>query len=79
MDYQPSLQLRLDRLDEVHALPRWLRDVAAHPLAWAERRGRLRLDWFAGRGWNGGSGHTVLGLDGPGRASDHAPIVAEFT
>ncbi len=28
--------------------------------------------------WSGGRGHTVTGLDGPGRASDHAPIVAEF-
>jgi endonuclease/exonuclease/phosphatase family metal-dependent hydrolase len=78
VDYEPTLQLRLERLDEVHALPRWLRSAAARPLAWAERRGRLRLDWFAGRGWRGGRGRTVPGLDGPDRASDHAPIVAEF-
>ena len=25
-----------------------------------------------------GNGGTVAGLDGPGKASDHAPIVAEF-
>ena len=78
VDYEPTLELRLDRLDEVNALPQWLRVAAARPLAWAERRGRLRLDWFAGRGWRGGRGRTVHGLDGPGRASDHAPIVAEF-
>jgi hypothetical protein len=47
-------------------------------LAWAERRAALRLDWFAGRGWAGGHGITVQGVSGPGKASDHAPIVAEF-
>ena len=47
-------------------------------MAWAEGRAHLRLDWFAGRGWQGGSGATVRGLDGPGRASDHAPLVADF-
>jgi endonuclease/exonuclease/phosphatase (EEP) superfamily protein YafD len=47
-------------------------------LDWAERRGSLRLDWFASRGWRDGSGRTVRGLDGPGRASDHAPLIAEF-
>jgi endonuclease/exonuclease/phosphatase family metal-dependent hydrolase len=77
-DREPTLQLRLDRLDEVNALPAWLRRAAAAPLAWAERRGALRLDWFAGRGWHGGRGATVRGLDGAGRASDHAPIIAEF-
>jgi hypothetical protein len=52
--------------------------LAGRLLAHAERRARLRLDWFAGRGWHGGHGSTVPGLDGPGLASDHAPLVAEF-
>jgi endonuclease/exonuclease/phosphatase family metal-dependent hydrolase len=77
-DATPTLQLRFERLEEVHALPAPLRAVARRVLDWAERRGRLRLDWFAGRGWRGGSGFAVAGLDGPGRASDHAPLVAEF-
>ncbi len=78
VDHAPTLRLRLDRLDEVNALPRPLRRAAAPVLDWAERRGALRLDWFAGRGWQGGSGVSVQGFDGPGRASDHAPIAAEF-
>jgi endonuclease/exonuclease/phosphatase family metal-dependent hydrolase len=78
VDYAPTLQLRLDRLDEVNALPGWLRRAAGGVLEWAERRGALRLDWFAGRGWRGGGGATIRGLDGPGCASDHAPIVASF-
>jgi endonuclease/exonuclease/phosphatase family metal-dependent hydrolase len=75
-DRRPTLQLRLDRLGEA----RGLLGVGAlsRILAWAERRAGLRLDWFAGRGWRGGRGATVAGLDGPGKASDHAPIVAEF-
>ena len=77
-DGAPTLQLRFERLEEVHVLPRLLRSVAWRVLDWAERRGRLRLDWFAGRGWRGGRGFAVGGLDGPGRASDHAPLVAEF-
>lgn len=78
VDYERTLQLRLDRLDEVNVMPEWVRRAAAPALAWAESRGTLRLDWFAGRGWRGGRGHTVRGLDGRGQASDHAPIVAEF-
>jgi endonuclease/exonuclease/phosphatase family metal-dependent hydrolase len=77
-DGDPTLQLRFERLDEVRVLPGALRSAARRVLDWAERRGRLRLDWFAGRGWRGGGGRTVRGLDGPGRASDHAPITAEF-
>jgi endonuclease/exonuclease/phosphatase family metal-dependent hydrolase len=77
-DGSPTLQLRFERLDEVRALPKPLRTTARRALDWAERRARLRLDWFAGRGWRGGSGTTVRGLDGPGRASDHAPLTAEF-
>jgi endonuclease/exonuclease/phosphatase family metal-dependent hydrolase len=77
-DDTPTLQLRFERLDEVRALPAPLRAVARRLLDWAERRGRLRLDWFAGRGWHDGRGFTVRGFDGPGRASDHAPLVAEF-
>ena len=78
VDRAPTLQLRFDRIDELRAAPHFVRAAAHRALRWAERRGRLRLDWFAGRGWSGGRGHTVHGLDGPGRASDHAPIVAEF-
>jgi endonuclease/exonuclease/phosphatase family metal-dependent hydrolase len=77
-DRKPTLRLRLERLDEVRALFGPLAGPARHMLRWAEARGRQRLDWFAGRGWRGGSGFTVEGLDGPGRASDHAPIVGEF-
>jgi endonuclease/exonuclease/phosphatase family metal-dependent hydrolase len=84
VDFAPTLQVRFDRLDEVHALPAALRRAAAPLLRWAEGRGTLRLDWFAGRGWGdatapaGAHGRTAHGLDGPGCASDHAPIAAEF-
>jgi endonuclease/exonuclease/phosphatase family metal-dependent hydrolase len=78
VDFAPTLQLRFDRVDEAAVVRRVLGPLARPLLAWAERRGALRLDWFAGRGWRGGRGSTVHGLDGPGRASDHAPIVAEF-
>ena len=77
-DGSPTLQLRFERLDEVRAMLRPLRAAMRRALDWAESRGRLRLDWFAGRGWKGGHGITVHGLDGPGRCSDHAPLVAEF-
>jgi len=75
-DRQPTLDLRLGRLPEARGalastLPRPIR-------SWMERRAHLRLDWLAGRGWSAGRGYTVRGLDGPGRASDHAPLVAEF-
>jgi len=78
VDHEPTLQLRFERLDEMRALFGPLHGAARRLLGWAERRGRLRLDWFAGRGWRGGRGLTVADLDGPGRASDHAPIVAEL-
>jgi endonuclease/exonuclease/phosphatase family metal-dependent hydrolase len=79
-DGSPTLGLRFERLGEVHALPRPLRAIASRGLAWAERRARLKLDWVAARGFrhDAGRGETVVGLDGPGRASDHAPIVAEL-
>jgi endonuclease/exonuclease/phosphatase family metal-dependent hydrolase len=83
-DRAPTLQLRLDRLEETQQLFGPLAGAARRALAWAEQRGRLRLDWFAGRGWTnaaarpGEHGDTVPGLDGPGRASDHAPLVARF-
>jgi len=79
-DRSPTLGLRFERLGEVHALPQPLRALASRGLAWAERRARLRLDWIAARGFHhdGGSGETIVGLDGPGRASDHAPIVADL-
>jgi endonuclease/exonuclease/phosphatase family metal-dependent hydrolase len=77
-DFAPTLRLRDDRLEELHALPGVLRVPAARVLTWAVHRGALRLDWIAGRGWNGGSGRTVHGLDGPGLASDHAPVLAEM-
>ncbi|HXJ70524.1 MAG TPA: endonuclease/exonuclease/phosphatase family protein [Verrucomicrobiae bacterium] len=79
-DRSPTLGLRFERLGEVHALPRPLRAIASRGLAWAERRAQLRLDWIAARGFlhDAGIGETITGLDGPGRASDHAPIVAEL-
>jgi len=78
VDFAPTLQLRLDRIDEAATLRRLLGPVGRAIMRFAERRGALRLDWFAGRGWKGGRGSTVRGLDGAGRASDHAPIVAKF-
>ena len=79
-DRSPTLGLRFERLGEVHALPQPFRALASRGLAWAERRARLRLDWIAARGFHhdAGSGETIVGLDGPGRASDHAPIVADL-
>lgn len=75
-DREPTLALRFARVPEATGP---LDSPLVRPvLRWAERRARLRLDWFAGRGWSGGRGETVRGLDGPGRASDHAPLVAEF-
>lgn len=78
VDYAPTLGMRFSRLGEVHAMPVLLRSLASHGMAWAERRARLRLDWIATRGFAPAShaGSTVPGLDGPGRASDHAPITA---
>jgi endonuclease/exonuclease/phosphatase family metal-dependent hydrolase len=78
VDRQPTLQLRFDRLDELRAFPDFVHKGVSAALRWAERRGRLRLDWFAARGFSGGRGFTVPGLDGHDRASDHAPIVAEM-
>ena len=76
MDRSPTLHLRFVRVPEAFgplAVP-----IARPVLRWAERRAHLRLDWFAGRGWRNGTGGTVHGLDGPGKASDHAPLFAEF-
>jgi endonuclease/exonuclease/phosphatase family metal-dependent hydrolase len=78
VDYAPTLQVRFERLDEVDRLFGPFRGLAHRALRWAERRALLRLDWFAGRGWKHGRGWTPHGLDGPGKASDHAPIGAEF-
>jgi len=78
VDRAPTLQLRLDRLGETRSLFGPLARRASRALAWAERRAALKLDWFAARGFAGGHGSTVAGLDGRERASDHAPIVAEF-
>jgi endonuclease/exonuclease/phosphatase family metal-dependent hydrolase len=78
VDFAPTLQLRDERLEELHALPWPVRVVAKRVLSWAVHRGALRLDWICGRGWRGGSGFTVRGLDGQGLASDHAPIVAQL-
>lgn len=83
-DREPTLQVRLERLEETQQLFGPLAPAARRALRWAEQRARLRLDWFAGRGWTnaaaapGEHGDTVSGLDGPGRASDHAPLVARF-
>jgi len=78
VDRAPTLKLRFDHVDELRVLPRLARRRVRHAMSWAERRARLRLDWFAARGFMGGRGHTVDGLDGRGRASDHAPIVCEL-
>ena len=78
VDRVPTLQLRFDRIDELRAFPDFVQRGVRGALAWAERRGRLRLDWFAARGFGGGHGHTVQGLDGRGGASDHAPIICEL-
>jgi endonuclease/exonuclease/phosphatase family metal-dependent hydrolase len=78
VDHEPTLRLRFDRLDELRSLFGPAHGLARRLFARAEQRARLRLDWFAGRGWQGGRGSTVPDLDGPGRASDHAPLVAEF-
>jgi len=78
VDREPTLQLRFDRLDELRGFPVFVQRAVRSTLAWAERRGRLRLDWFTGRGWKATGGFTVAGLNGPGKASDHAPIVAWF-
>jgi len=78
VDHEPTLRLRFDRLDELRTLFGPAHGLARRLFARAEQRARLRLDWFAGRGWQGGRGFTVSDFDGPGRASDHAPLVAEF-
>jgi endonuclease/exonuclease/phosphatase family metal-dependent hydrolase len=78
VDRYPTLNIRFSRLDEARGVLSLLGPLADRLLGWAEKRGRLRLDWFAGRGWRDGRGATVRGLNGPGQASDHAPIVAEF-
>lgn len=75
-DREPTLALQFVRLPEATGP---LASPLARPLLrWAERRAQLKLDWFVGRGWSAGRGETVRGLDGPGRASDHAPLIAEF-
>jgi endonuclease/exonuclease/phosphatase (EEP) superfamily protein YafD len=75
-DREATLQLQFARVPEAGGPFAW---PAARPLlARAERRAHLKLDWFAGRGWQGGTGATIKGLSGPGGASDHAPIVADF-
>lgn len=78
VDREPTLGMRFSRLGEVHAMPGPLRSLASRGMAWVERRARLRLDWIAARGFAPAPAHgeTVPGLDGPGLASDHAPIVA---
>jgi hypothetical protein len=76
-DHVPTLRLNFDRVDEVRRLARLARIPLERVLTWAEKRCQLRLDWIVQRGFQGGLGHTVRGLDGPGHASDHAPLVAE--
>ena len=75
-DRRPSLRLRLERLPETRGgLGRVM------PNAWIQRmetRAAMRLDWIAVRDWRRGRGATVAGLDGPDRASDHAPLLAEL-
>jgi endonuclease/exonuclease/phosphatase family metal-dependent hydrolase len=76
-DHRPTLKVRFERLEEATPM-RLLGPLGTGIRRFGERRGQLRLDWFAGRGWRGGRGVTAEGLDGPGEASDHAPIMAEF-
>jgi len=75
-DRRPSLRLELERLPETRGgLGRIL------PASWMRRmqdRAAMRLDWIAGRDWRRGRGATVQGLDGPDKASDHAPLIAEL-
>jgi endonuclease/exonuclease/phosphatase family metal-dependent hydrolase len=78
VDYQPTLRVRIDRVDEAAFLHELFGPSGRAIERWFERRSQLRLDWFAGRGWSGGRGVTVNGFDGPGKASDHAPIAAVF-
>ena len=78
VDRLPTLQMRFERIEEARRLPGLISGAFDRALAWAQSRAALRLDWFAGRGWKSAHGFTVQGLDGPGRASDHAPIVAEI-
>ncbi len=81
-DHAPTLDVRFNRLDEVKQLPGPLQRLTRSGLDWLERRARLRLDWIAARSFVAAgpapSGATALGLDGPGRASDHAPIAASL-
>lgn len=77
VDEHFTLQLRFARVEELRMLMGPFAPLGARILRSIEPRARLKLDWFAGRGWHGARGRTVEGLDGPGRASDHAPIVAE--
>jgi endonuclease/exonuclease/phosphatase family metal-dependent hydrolase len=75
VDRSPSLNVRLARVTEAGGV---LGLGLAPLLRWMEGRAQLKLDWFAGRGWREGRGATVRGFDGPGLASDHAPIIASF-
>jgi len=81
-DFEPTLDVRFERLDELRTLPAPLQALVRRGLGWLERRARLRLDWIAARGFAADSrahrGETARGLDGPGRASDHAPIAARI-
>lgn len=78
IDRQPTLRVQFERLEELRRLPGPVIPLAQAFLGHLERRGNVRLDWLAGRGWQGGKGWTVPDLNGPGKASDHAPIVGEF-
>jgi len=81
-DFAPTLDVRFERLDELRTLPAPLQALVRRGLVWLERRARLRLDWIVARGFApepaAHDGRTALGLDGPGRASDHAPIAARI-
>ncbi len=77
-DRLPTLNLRFDRLDEARGALGWLAPFSRPVLSVAERRAKLRLDWFAARGWREMRGATVRGLNGPEKASDHAPLVARL-
>jgi endonuclease/exonuclease/phosphatase family metal-dependent hydrolase len=78
-DFSPTLRLRFDRINETEILPPPFRAAALSALRALSRRSLLRLDWIVARGFGGGRGVTVHGLDGgPDEASDHLPIMAEM-
>lgn len=77
-DATPSLDMRLEDLSEVDALPPLVRRLAWPLLRHVERRGRHRLDWIVARGLGAAPDAPPFALPhlmrGDAFASDHAPI-----